>query len=696
MHSHEHDNPALVHTPKLFGHPVGLFMLFFAEMWERFSFYGMRALLMLYMVDKSVSFLRYSDTNANAVYGAYTALVYMTPFFGGLLADRLLGQRRAVILGGLLMAAGHQLMAVQHQVAFFMALALLIAGNGFFKPNISTIVGSLYAKGSIKRDGGFTIFYMGVNLGAAIAPLLCCYLADRFGWHWGFGLATIGMLIGLATFVAPTIVSQALILLGAIAIAAGLWLSRPSDPFSLGMNCFTAIAILVAAGIALVALQRGGLPAEAGLPPDPERLRKPRLGPLTATWLVYLGTLAAVVLFAFLVSGFAFVRADQQPMTLVPDSWIDSLKASPNPLLHVVAIVLRESSRPATMVVSLAGLICFGYLIFETFRLPRIPRQRMYVVLILTFFSVLFFAFFEQAGSSLTLFTARNVDRVTGRHTITAHEVGSTIEIQPTQKQLGYHNGDNLFTMYVLAGLRGEQKKRETDAKERGETNLDSQDSTNFNISWKVAEDNVGMQTAESNDEISAGSFQSVNAIMILLFGLPFTGLWAFLGRRGWEPSTTVKFSLGLLQVGLGFVAFWYGTHTADDRGMVALSWLILGYLLHTTGELCLSPVGLSMVSKLSPVRLVSTVMGAWFLASAFAQMLASIISQFTGVSEGSGENLVVPRPSETVHVYGNVFGQVAICAIVSAVICFALAPILNRWMHPEAETEGPATSAGH
>jgi proton-dependent oligopeptide transporter, POT family len=687
MQSHQHDNPALVHTPRLFGHPVGLFTLFFAEMWERFSFYGMRALLMLYM--GKVTFLRYSDTSSNAVYGSYCALVYMTPFFGGMLADRLLGQRRAVILGGLLMAAGHQLMAVQHPLAFYLALSLLIAGNGFFKPNISTIVGSLYAQGSIKRDGGFTIFYMGVNLGAAISPLLCCYLAARYGWHWGFGLATIGMLVGLATFVAPTIVTQSLILLGSIAVAGGLWLSRPSDPFTMGMHCFTAVAILVAAGVAVVALHRGGLPEEAGLPPDLERLRKPRLGPLTATWLVYLGTLAAVVVFAFLVSGFAIVRADQQPMTLVPDTWVDSLKASTNPLLHVVAIVLRESSRPATMVLTLAGLVCFGFLLFETFRLPRIPRQRMYVVLILTFFSVLFFAFFEQAGSSLTLFTDRNVDRVTARHTITASEIGSTIQIQPTQKQLGYHNGDQLFTMNVLTDLRDQQKKRENEALERGEKVLDPHDSGDFTIPWKVAKDNVGMQTAEFNDEISAGSFQSVNAIMILLFGLPFTGLWAFLARRGWEPSTTVKFALGIFQVGLGFVAFWYGARVADERGMVALSWLILGYLLHTTGELCLSPVGLSMVSKLSPTRLVSTVMGAWFLASAFAQSLAAIISQFTGVSEGSGNDLVVPRPSDTVHVYGDVFGQVAICAIVAAAICLALAPILNRWMHANEDEEG-------
>src|SRR6187200_2011017 len=189
----------------LFGHPVGLFTLFFAEMWERFSYYGMRALLLFYMLK---GFLGYGDRQAYAIYGSYTALVYMTPFFGGMLADRLLGARRAVVLGGLLMAAGHLLMTVQTQAAFFGALALLIAGNGFFKPNISTIVGTLYPEHSEKRDSGFTLFYMGINLGASMSPLLCGYIGETYGWHRGFGLATIGMLTGVAVFVAPSVISQ--------------------------------------------------------------------------------------------------------------------------------------------------------------------------------------------------------------------------------------------------------------------------------------------------------------------------------------------------------------------------------------------------------------------------------------------------------------------------------------------------------
>ncbi|MCA9264417.1 MAG: oligopeptide:H+ symporter, partial [Planctomycetales bacterium] len=192
----------LTNQPTLFGHPTGLYTLFFAEMWERFSYYGMRALLVFYMIK---GFLAYDDKTAYAVYGAYTALVYATPFFGGILADKFMGPRRAVIFGGALMSAGHLLMTIETPVAFFGALALLILGNGFFKPNISTIVGSLYPEGSAKRDGGFTVFYMGINLGAAMSPLLCGYIGERFGWHYGFGLATIGMLIGLAVFVAPTI-----------------------------------------------------------------------------------------------------------------------------------------------------------------------------------------------------------------------------------------------------------------------------------------------------------------------------------------------------------------------------------------------------------------------------------------------------------------------------------------------------------
>ena len=203
-----------------------------------------------------------------------------------------------------------------------------------------------------------------------------------------------------------------------------------------------------------------------------------------------------------------------------------------------------------------------------------------------------------------------------------------------------------------------------------------------------MSADNVGMRVAERNQEIPASWFQSINPVYILIFGLVFTALWGFLGKRGMEPSTPVKFALGLLQLGLGFCAFWYGVQSADERGMVALVWLFLGYLLQTTGELCISPVGLSMVTKLSPAFLVSTMMGMWMLAMAFSQFLAAIIAQFTGVSHGAEEAASIPVPKDTVHVYGDVFGKIAIAAIISAVICLALSPLLTKWMHREVEEQ--------
>lgn len=656
-------------VPTLFGHPSGLFALFFAEMWERFSFYGMRALLLFYMLK---GFLGYGDRDAYAVYGAYTALVYMTPFFGGMLADRLLGARRAVILGGAFMAAGEALLALSSVassgLAFFTGLALLIAGNGFFKPNISAIVGSLYPQGSPKRDGGFTIFYMGINLGAAMSPLLCGYIGQKYGWHWGFGLAAIGMLIGIAVFVAPTRLTQLLVAGGVLSAIAGLFLFLPENPFSVAMNVFVAVSLLLAGAVAWVALRRGGLPDEAGREPDIDRLRRRIAGPVTAEWAVYLGSLVTLPVFILLVSGLAPLASEKRPISLIPDHVISDLQARPSGLANIAGVVLEEISRPAGLVLLLSGLLAFGYIAVETVRLDRIPRQRMYVILILTFFSMLFWAFFEQAGSSLNNFTDRNIDRTFEHRHVTAEEVGTTIRIQPTQAQLGYHNGAQLFTLSDLDKLRGEHK-----------------DNPNFSIDWNVVPGNVGMGIATRIAETEASTFQSVNAIYILIFGLVFTMLWTLLDRYGLEPSTPVKFSLGLLQLGLGFGAFWYGALMADDRGMVGLSWLFLGYLLHTTGELCLSPVGLSMVTKLSPARLVSTVMGAWFLATAFSQFLAAIIAQFTSVTNGAGE-AAVPIPKETVHVYGAVFANIAITAVISALICFALSPLLTRWMHTEED----------
>jgi POT family proton-dependent oligopeptide transporter len=673
-----------VQRETLFGHPVGLYTLFFAEMWERFSYYGMRALLNLYMIK---GFLGYSDDTAFGVYGAYTALVYATGFIGGMFADRLLGTRRSVVLGGLLMAAGHLTMTVRDPNAFYIALGLLIVGNGFFKPNISTTVGTLYPPGSPKKDSGFTIFYIGINLGATIAPLVCGFVGDKYGWHYGFGLATIGMLIGLAVFVAPIRITQVLILGGALTTAIGM-LFMQNNIYQLVVNAFTGLALAAAGIIAFIALGRGGLPASAGAPPDPSLLKR-LIGPFRLDVLVYLGAILSVPFFALLLQH------------------------------NTIASIILYGS----------GVLALVYLLFEAFRRSKIERERMLVIIILTFFSIVFWASFEQAGSSMQNFEDRNVDRVFEQRTVTESEVGTQIRFRIlerasdaealklpllTQEQLGHQNGNPQMAEEIAEAMRlvnddkPSSKKlppaelaafihRTTKSDELLLTGLDSlREAAGLKkappnlqtLDWKISSENIGMGLGGS--EISTPMFQAANPIYIMLFGLAFTALWSFMANRGIEPSIPVKFALALVQLGLGFVALWYGAqYAADGRGMVAISWLLLGILLHTTGELCTSPIGLSMVSNLSPKLLVSTVMGAWWLGMAIANGLSGAIAKLTGVGgEGGDGPQVIPLPIDTVHTYGKVFGQIAVAAFIAAVICFLISPLLTRWMHPEAKPE--------
>ncbi len=715
--------PSHAHGPTLFGHPTGLFTLFFAEMWERFSYYGMRALLAFYMIK---GFLGYNDSQAYAVYGAYTALVYMTPYFGGMLADRLLGRRRAVIVGGILMAAGHLLMGMENDVAFFTALALLIAGNGFFKPNISTIVGELYPKASEKKDAGFTIFYMCINLGAAMSPIVCGYIGETYGWHYGFGLATIGMLIGVAVFVAPTRLTQALIGAGAFGTAIAMPFFQDSA-LQLAVRLLMSVILIVAGAIAILALQKGPLPRAAGAPPDPARLKKRLFGVLPAELAVYIGTALAVVAFAF--------------------------------------IVQRNSI--AGYVLQATGLIFLVYVGYDmVVRCDRLARNRLVVVLILFFFNLLFWAFFEQAGTSLNNWTDRNIDRVQEARTVEPSDVGSVIafRVAPapsdpalarlpllSQEQLGHVDGDPALDDQIVESIRAVEHARNalrpadgrvTDAQidalaeqvrasptltmtgltylraaNADDVHLESAES----VRWRVVDENVGMGIGEG--EIPASEFQAANPIYILLFGLPLSLLWAFLATRHRDPSTPVKFVLGVVQLGLGFAVFWWGTQSADARGMSSMAFLLFGWLLITTGELFSSPIGLSMVTKLSPSRLVSTIMGGWFLATAFSNYLAAVIATFTvasdqplgarlvdaiigifvGEEHGSTDLQFIGPPSSTVSTYGEVFGLIALIAIGAGVFLLVISPFLRRGMHLEelekededAERAGAEGTAG-
>ena len=691
-------------TSTWMGHPSGLFLLFFVEMWERFSYYGMRALLVFYMMK---GFLKLDDKSAYAIYGAYTALVYATPFLGGMLADKLLGARRAVVLGGMLMAAGHLLMTIEDKTAFSVALALLICGNGFFKPNISTMVGAMYPPGSPRRDGGFTIFYMGINLGAAMSPLICGYVGETFGWHYGFGLATIGMLTGLMTFVVDRRLSQVLIGLTAVVTAGSMFWFHFRDPMQLVINVPVGAALLVAAFIAIAALAGGGLPDDVGRSPNPGRSFLP----------VYLGTGAVVLLGAVLVQN------------TVLAGW----------MLFVF------------------GGAALVKLLVDTCRAERVERERMFVVLTLMFFSILFWAFFEQAGSSVSNFTDRNVDRIVGGRELAKLDVGRKLDRVPvTSALLGHTVAGRKWNLKMIDaaqsvarttvvdapenatdaeiqravntsalkavdelrtagtadknGTADKKDAKKPSAKTSDDSNANNEAaSTNWNAKLQrafqakelvpvleaveVTDEMIGMKI--EGREVKASMFQAANPIYILICGLPLTLIWSLLASRRLEPNTAVKFALGLLQLGLGFGAFWLGTRYCTPNGIVAMNWLLLGYLLHTVGELCLSPVGLSMVTKLSPVRSVSTVMGAWFLASAFSNYLAGMIAALTGVGHGKdGAEQTFPFPSETVHVYGGVFAQMAIAGCVSGLLLLMLSPILLKWMHEDEPANDAAT--GH
>ena len=439
------------------GHPKALFYLFFAEMWERFSFYGMRALLTLYLIKDYYSHLENNEEVSYGIYAAYGALVYLTPLIGGYLADKFIGYRKSIIFGGILMATGHFFMAFPSDFFFYGALGLLIMGNGFFKPNISTLVGSLYEEGDVKRDGGFTIFYMGINLGAMIAPLFCGYLGEVYGWHWGFGAAGIGMLAGLLVF----------------------WK---------GINA--------------------NVLGDKGL--QPAKYIGKKVAGLSVTNCIYALGFLAVPAFAYLII------LDTQS--------------------HILGDVLT--------IVGGAVLLYVGYIIydFKAIQKDHQSGDRLIAIMILSVFLTVFWGCFEIAGSAVTVWVDKCV-----------------------------------------------------------------------NV--------VGMNASQTN---------AINPFYIVLLAIPFSWMWTKLGGLNKNPNTPIKFSLGLLQLALGFVIFGLSIHFMGENGKVPFMFVFLGYFLITTGELFISPIGLSKVTQLAPKRIAAFIMGVWFLSSTFAHYISGGIAKMT------------------------------------------------------------------
>ena len=573
-----------------FGHPRQLARLFTTEAMERFGYYGMRALLTLYLVQH----FQFADRAATGLYGAFTALVYLTPVVGGLIADRLIGSKRAVKLGALIMGTGYLILcfngpnatpyalidgarvAVEEVKAgedrtqfvrqngerlqikgnddgsvslqradgsiaqkldsarfradadrspLYVALTLLglasiTIGNGFFKPNISTIVGALYAKEDRRRDTGFTIFYMGINLGSLFSQLLCPILAVAVGWWAGFGLAAAGMLIAFVLF-----------------------------QFD------------------------GGVLDGYGEPPTREGARR--------LPLIALGAVLAIPLAWLLFNNTVTASAAAAAHAAASGGGFGAYLAG----LPVLGKILF-----ATFLLSMIGIPTWAY-----FNGNRQEFQMMLAAFVLILFNVVFWTLFEQAGSSLTLFAERNTDR------------------------------------HTIFGL------------------------------------------------LPAGSVVLFNPLSIVILAPIFSALWTRLAKRGLEPGIPVKFALALMGVGAGFLVLVAGAATAGADYKVALGWLALLYFIHSAAELCISPVGLSMITKLSIARIVGMMMGVWFLSISMAQYVAGIVAQFASVETVGGQ---VTNLAVSLHTYTGVFTTIGEISIGLGVILFLLSFPLKRWMH--------------
>lgn len=449
------------------GHPKGLYVLFVTEMWERFSYYGMRAIFVLFMAKA----LLFDKALGSQIYGSYTGLVYLTPLLGGYMADRYWGNRKSIIIGGILMAIGQFFMFIAgsfFQEAFapmvmFIGLGFLIFGNGFFKPNISTMVGQLYPEGDKRVDSAFTIFYMGINLGAFIAPLLCGYLGDTGSpedFKWGFLAACLGMVVSVILFV--SLKNKYIVTPEGEQIGVKPNVSRNEEETATGEK----------------------------KPFNPKQLY---------TWSFVFAALFVLFFFVFdldLIGTFIFALTIVAPGFIISD---DSL--------------------------------------------TKVEKDKIWVIYIAAFFVIFFWAAFEQAGASLTYFAEEQTDR-------------------------------NLFGKVVPASY-----------------------------------------------------FQSINAVAIVIFAPIFVWIWGGLGKRNLEPASPFKQALGLFLLAIGYLVIAFGVKGIDPSTKVSMGWLVSLYTIHTFGELCLSPIGLSMVNKLSPARLASLLMGVWFLSTASANKFAGTLS---------------------------------------------------------------------
>tara|TARA_R100000306_G_scaffold12141_1_gene14126 strand:- start:164 stop:2251 length:2088 start_codon:yes stop_codon:yes gene_type:complete len=681
---------------KVMGHPAGLFVLFFTEMWERFSFYGMRVLLVNFLTMAAIGYnpgWEWTAANAGALFGTYAGLLYLTPILGGIIADKLTGYRWAVVIGALIMTLGHASMALETEASLYVGLALLVIGTGFFKPNITSIISEMYKKNPEKKDGAYTIFYMGVNAGAFFGMMLCGYLAERVGWSWGFGLAGIFMLLGTLQF----------------------WLSK---------NLFGKI------GAKPSKVHEVELPQninEKSTEDNTEEVEE-KENPFTI--------LDKILIVITSIIGLGYLIND-------PLSKIGNIDLFP----------YEAFGLSGQIVTVLIGLLLFLVLVIRRIsRYTKIVRDRMIAFVIFAFFTVFFWLSFEQGASSLILFARDNVDRVlSGDAAIIYNIVNILLTVVPLaiityvlfllwKKTFKTIPGSNIVLAICFLGMWGlvgwmlnrdlsttaydvsykaievqstdEEGNKTVDYIpvtedtniETGVTVVDrvtsisepkdfevgstikiinknnegtifgylNEEKVAFAKENAIAQDRdsgiVEATVTEIKDnqvEITVSWFSILNSFFIIAFASFFSRWW----DSKYNPSAAVKYALGLIIMAIGFGLLAYGSYGITAGVKVSMIWLIFAYLFHTLGELCLSPVGLSYVSKLVPARMIALMFGMWYLAIAIGNKLAAVVG-------GQIENITEQYSLSTFFLIFTVVPTVA------GLLILALNPVLKRLMH--------------
>ena len=558
-----------INSHRIFDHKPGLFVLFFTEMWERFSYYGMRALFVLFLTSTLIDGgFGWDKSSAQELYGIYTAFVYFTPLIGGIIADRLLGYRNAVVAGAIIMTAGHAVLAFETPVMFYTGLALLILGNGLFKPNISSIVGQLYKKDPEKKDGAYTIFYMGINAGAFLGILLCGYIGENISWSYGFGLAGIFMFVGALQFYFGQGIFGKLGLLGSGDAADEYGTEVEETPDS------TQTQTIIEQPEDNTSSIRGLRWGIIGL----------IAGALVAALVVQLSVEGG--LFNGEISLFEFFG--ENPKELMA------------PIIFGAVI----------------GFI--GWIVSDP-TLKGVDKDRVWVIVILSFFTIFFWWAFEQAGSSMTIFardfTARTL------------EGGAANFFRITDAILTI--GPVAVITYVLVKLFGVTFKH---------ISLSNAIlGIGFAFVWFLVIWRVARNFSGSTTEVDASWFGILNSFFIITFAPLFSKIWASKVIN----SGPVKFAIGLFLLAFGFGLLAFGSSSIPagaETAAVSMVWLIFAYLFHTLGELCVSPVGLSYVSKLAPVRIVGLMFGVFFIANFVANYSAGKTASYIDpISEEKG-----------------------------------------------------------